>query len=71
MASPAPAVIRLPEVIRRTGHGRSTVYKLVSNKQFPQPIKLGVRAVGWVESEVSDYITRQIEAHRSNQRGAV
>lgn len=71
MTAPAPAVIRLPEVIRRTGHGRSTVYRLVAEKHFPQPIKLGVRSVGWVESEVSDYIMHRIAAHRSSQRGAV
>lgn len=71
MTTPAPVVvIRLPEVIRRTGHPRSTLYNLVARKQFPQPIKLGVRAVGWVETEVSDYITHRIAEHRSNQRGA-
>lgn len=66
MTTPAPAtMIRLPEVIRRTGHPRSTLYSLVVKKQFPQPIKLGVRAVGWIESEVSDYIEQRITAHRS------
>ena len=49
----APArVLRLPRVQARTGLARSTIYVRVADGSFPQPIRLGARAVGWIESQV-------------------
>jgi predicted DNA-binding transcriptional regulator AlpA len=36
--------IRLAEVRRMTGLGRSTIYRLQANQQFPQSINLGIRS---------------------------
>ena len=49
-------LIRLPEVQSQTGLSRSTIYLQVSNGQFPQPRKLGGRAVAWVEAEIRDWM---------------
>ena len=49
-------VIRLQQVMEMTGLGRSTVYKYVSGNWFPKPIPLGGRSVGWLESEVKEWI---------------
>lgn len=38
-------LIRLPTVIERTGYSPSWIYELINQKQFPQPIKIGSRAV--------------------------
>jgi len=54
-------LIRLKEVIRNTGLGRSTVYKYIAEGQFPKPVSLGDRAVGWVDSEVDEWIMARIE----------
>lgn len=54
-------VIRLPEVITKTGLGKTTVYKLIDIKAFPHPIPLGERAVGWLESEIEDWITQRVD----------
>ena len=63
----APArVLRLPRVQARTGLARSTIYVRVANGSFPQPIRLGARAVGWIESEVDAWIREQIAASRSS-----
>ena len=35
--------------------------------RFPKPVSLGGRAVGWVESEVEDWLTRQIQSSREAQ----
>ncbi|MEG0198508.1 MAG: AlpA family phage regulatory protein, partial [Acinetobacter sp.] len=43
-------IIRLNEVINRTGLGKTSLYKFIKAKTFPQPIALGERAVGWVEA---------------------
>lgn len=50
-------VLRLPEVIKITGLGRSTIYAKVSRGSFPSPIKLGERAVGWIDSDVYEWIS--------------
>jgi len=44
--------IRLKNVEDRTGLKKSMVYDLMSRGEFPKSIKIGERAVAWVESEV-------------------
>ena len=57
-------VIRLPKLLQIWGISRSTVY-LKINKQskyydqnFPRPIKLGEKAVGWMLNDVFEYLER-------------
>jgi prophage regulatory protein len=66
--TPGPTIIRRKQVERRTGLSRSTIYLRVSEGTFPAPVSLGARAVGWVESEVSDWVASQIEASRKAAR---
>lgn len=53
-------VIRLQQVMEMTGLGRSTVYKYVNENWFPKPIPLGGRSVGWLESEVVEWIMAKV-----------
>jgi prophage regulatory protein len=57
--SPA-TILRLSEVLRRTGFSRSTLYNRISKNEFPHQISLGGRAIGWLEREVSDWIGQRI-----------
>ena len=45
--SPEPMFLRMPTVLRMTGLGRTTIYRLMADRQFPHPVKLGPRAVAW------------------------
>ena len=54
-------IIRLKEVIDSTGLARSTMYKYIGEGSFPKSVPLGDRCVGWVESEVQDWILARIE----------
>lgn len=54
-------LIRIKVVMDRTGLGRSTIYKHMGLGQFPKSIKLGTRAVAWVESEIEAWIQHNIE----------
>lgn len=54
-------ILRLPAVKARTGLSRSTIYLRISDGAFPKPISLGARAVGWVESEVDEWVDQKIE----------
>jgi len=52
--------IKLKEVMERTGLGRSSVYKQMSEGTFPKNVSLGDRAVAWVESEIEDWIVERV-----------
>ncbi|CDH20324.1 conserved hypothetical protein [Xenorhabdus bovienii str. kraussei Quebec] len=60
--------IKLPEVCRRTGLGKSTIYKYISEGKFPKQIKVGSHASAFVESEVDTWINRRIIASRTEAR---
>ena len=62
-------ILRLPAVKTRTGLSRSTIYLRVAAGNFPKPISLGARAVGWVEAEVEAWLAGQIELSRRTQGG--
>jgi prophage regulatory protein len=57
-------ILRLQDVKTRTGLPRSTIYLRMSEGSFPKPISLGSRSVGWIASEIDDWIVRQIETSR-------
>ncbi|WP_318372681.1 AlpA family transcriptional regulator [Enterobacter sp.] len=57
--------IRLPEVIRRTGFGKTWIYELIKAGRFPSQVKTGVRAVAFIESEVDAWIDNAISQSRS------
>jgi len=53
-------LLRLQQVINRTGLGRSSIYAMASKGEFPKPIKIGVRSSAWLEDEVRDWIRDRI-----------
>lgn len=60
----ALTVIRRKQVEARTGLSRSTIYLRISQGTFPRNISLGSRAVGWLESEIEEWLSLQIEKSR-------
>lgn len=63
----ANTILRLPAVKSRIGLSRSTIYLRISEGTFPKPVKLGgLRAVGWLESSIEDWLTQQIEQSRKS-----
>jgi prophage regulatory protein len=57
-------ILRLPEVKVMVGLGTTAVYQRIKHGDFPPPIKLG-RLSGWLESEIQQWIKKQILACRS------
>jgi prophage regulatory protein len=55
-------ILRRAAVQDRTGETRSTIYAKMARGEFPKPVKLGEKAVGWVESEIDAYIDSKITA---------
>lgn len=51
----ADRLLRLPDVRKITGLGRTSVYEAVASRNFPKPVKMG-RLSAWPESEVRAWI---------------
>jgi prophage regulatory protein len=49
-------ILRLPVVLDLTGLSRSTIYLRIKRGEFPKPVSLGARAIGWREADVQDWL---------------
>ncbi len=58
-------ISRLPAVKGITGLSRSTIYLRISKNEFPVPISLGGRAVGWLEEDIENWLAEKIKASRT------
>ena len=56
-------IYRLQEVMTLTGLSRSSIYLRMSTKEFPKPIKIGRRAVGWTEDSIITWQSTIMEAN--------
>jgi prophage regulatory protein len=65
-ADMAVQILRLPQVCAVTGLKRSMIYQLEAERRFPNRIKIGVRAVGWIESEVRTWVAMRIAESRAS-----
>jgi prophage regulatory protein len=59
-------ILRMPEVERRTGRARSSIYRDVASGLFPAPLKIGPRAIGWLEVEIEAWLSAQIAKSRAS-----
>lgn len=57
-------LIRLPEVQRRTGYSKAWIYRLMSQQRFPKTVKIGSRAIAFIESEIDEWINQRIAESR-------
>lgn len=57
-------LIRLAEVQRRTGYSKAWIYRLMSQKRFPAAVKIGTRAIAFIESEIDEWIEQRIAESR-------
>ncbi len=54
-------VQRLPVIQKRTGMSRAWIYAAMAARTFPAPIKLGARAVGWLEEDIDAWLALRIK----------
>jgi len=55
-------ILRRKQVEARTGLSRSTIYIRIQEGTFPRPINIGVRAVGWLEHEIDQWLAACTES---------
>ncbi len=59
-----PVFLRMPTVMRMTGLGRSTIYRLIADHKFPSPVRLGPRAVAWRRADLDQWsAARPVVSH--------
>lgn len=58
----AEKILRIREVVNRTGLSRPTVYRLVQSGSFRRQVQLSPQCVGWKESEIDDWIEARCPA---------
>jgi len=49
-------LLRIGEVIRRTGLSKSEIYRRVQDKRFPPQIRISHRVAAWPESAVNNWV---------------
>lgn len=59
-SSMSPKIIRRKEVEQRIGLACSTIYAMMAESKFPLPVKIGCRAVGWVEEDINNWLRNKI-----------
>ncbi|HCF7932385.1 TPA: AlpA family transcriptional regulator [Klebsiella michiganensis] len=59
-----PKLIRLPEVIRKTGFGKTWIYELIKAGRFPKQVKISERSIDFIESEIDEWIEKMIAKSR-------
>jgi prophage regulatory protein len=64
----AKRLLRLPAVIDRTGSSTSDIYEGMKKGTFPVSVPIGQRTVGWLESEVEQWIENRIAARTSQPK---
>lgn len=61
-------ILRMRDMLDKTGFSRAQAYKLMNKNEFPIPIKLGAKAIGWIEAEVDNWIEERIAMRESSNR---
>ena len=59
-------IYRFPEVMKLNGLSRSSIYLAVSKEEFPKPIKIGRRAVGWPNDVIEKWVQKLMEKNNEN-----
>jgi len=56
--------LRMAEVVERTGLNKRTIQRRIKDGTFPKPVPLGDRAIGFVESEIVEWMEKLVEARQ-------
>lgn len=56
--------LKIRRVIDRVSLSKSQLYVLIAQKQFPAPIKLGIRSSAWLESEIEAWMEARMAESR-------
>ena len=55
-------ILRKPRVLAIIGIGNTSLYEAIKRGDFPAPVKLGLRAVGWRRSDIERWLATRASA---------
>lgn len=53
-------LLRMPDVVRRIGLSRPTIYRMIKAGEFPRPVRQG-RTSAWPSTEIDSYVNRCVK----------
>ena len=59
---PPIRMLRLSQVVERTGLGKTTIYELQKQGRFPRSVNLTGHCARWIEAEVETWLTYHPQA---------
>lgn len=59
-------LMRLPEVLKRVGLSRARMYGLINTGRFPKQVRIGLRSVAFIESEIEAWMDSVIAARNES-----
>ncbi len=65
------ALLKLPEVKRRSGLSKTDIYIMMNAGEFPHNVKISIRAVAWVESEIENWVQQKIAKSRPQHKDSL
>lgn len=57
-------IIKLPKVCEITGLSKSSIYDKMKEGTFPQSVQISSRSVGWLLSEINEFIQERVAESR-------
>src|SRR4051794_2631400 len=63
---PPEQLLRITKVQDRTGLSRASVWRLVRDASFPAPVRIGRRAVAWLDTEIDSWIANCVKARNTS-----
>ena len=63
MSSREMRLLRMPEVVKRTGISRATIYRRIEAGDFPRQCQISENVVGWPEHQVTEWIKSRPRVH--------
>lgn len=61
------SLLRLPDVLRRTGLSRSMVYQLAAAGEFPAPVRLTPKTSAWRSDDLDSWIASRCSTRATGQ----
>jgi len=62
-------IIRFPKISEITSLSRTTIWRLESKGEFPKRLQVGRRGIGWLLSEIEDWMRSRPRSELKSRRG--
>lgn len=62
---PSDRILTMKKILELVPYSRAHIYRLIKTGQFPTQVRLGANRIGWLESEICDWISEKI-SNRNN-----